>query len=239
MNTTLDFHSYKKYAGTTQRWDLFDSQERFNDNLKENFSKLKENNWIDQQISYSFNSQGFRSDEFNNENNSIMFVGCSLTFGTGLPIEETYGHKIASALKLSFYNLALGGTSNDTAFRLSYHYISKLKPKILVLASPETTRLELCKNQEIFYYRPQLKFYQIDSFYKKWISDDTNSFLNYQKNSLAIENLCLKQGIKFLQFDAPSVFLKDQFVENDYARDLIHPGIKTHNRVYEKIILNC
>jgi hypothetical protein len=237
MNTSFNYHSYQKFSNSVQEWDHFDSKERFEKNTKDNFELLNKNNWFNKTISYKFNSNGFRSDEFDSSSDSILFLGCSLTFGTGLCIEDTYNYLIAKSLNLKFFNLGLGGSSNDTAFRLGYHYIPLLKPKVVVLASPEITRLELCNNGEIFYYRPQLTNYQMDRFYKKWISDDTNSLLNCQKNSLAIEGLCLKLGIKFHYFNAPDLFLHKDIVHEDYARDLIHPGVKTHHSVYKKIML--
>jgi|688.fasta_scaffold01693_8 hypothetical protein len=236
MNTDLGFHSYKIFSNTIQEWDLFDSKERYEENLNKNFNLLKSNNWIDKKITYKFNGDGFRSFEFDADTDSILFLGCSLTFGTGLPLEETAGYLISQKLKLRFFNLGLGGTSNDTAFRFGYHYISTLKPKIVIMFSPENSRIELCENQKIFYYRSQMKFYQMDSFYKKWLLDDTNSFLNQQKNILAIENICITNNIKFLCFDAPKLFLIDFKVTNDFARDLIHPGIKTHQLVSEFVL---
>jgi hypothetical protein len=236
MNTLLNSHSYQQFSGKILNWDIFDSEERYNNNFKNNLKLLEKNKWTERKFTYRFNNDGFRSNEFDSNKKSILFLGCSLTFGTGLPIEETYGYKVADNLGLEFYNLGLGGSSNDTAYRLSSYYIPRLNPKIVILANPEITRLELCNGQQIFYYRAQMKYYQIDSFYKKWISDDINSILNYQKNTLAIENLCLKNNIKFINFDAPKWFLEDFIEKDDYARDLIHPGVKTHYHVYKKLI---
>lgn len=236
MNTSFNHHSYRPLAGTIQEWDHFDSQERFTENKRTKYDLLVKNNWLEKKISYSYNSEGFRSEEFDADTDSILFLGCSLTFGTGLPLEETYNYNISKKLGLKFFNLALGGTSNDTAFRFGYHYIPLLKPKIVVLASPEKTRLELCDAGTIYYYRSQMKVYQMDTFYKKWLLDDVNSTLNQQKNILAIENLCLKENIKFVHFDAPSMFLIDNVVEDDYARDLVHPGTATHSIISEKLL---
>lgn len=236
MNTDLNFHSYKQHANSIREWDYFDTLERFEENKRKNYDLLEKNKWLEKKITYSYNSHGFRSEEFESNNDSILFMGCSLTFGTGLPLEETYNYKIANKLKMKFFSVALGGSSNDTAFRFGYYYIPKLKPKLVVLASPEVTRLELCDNGKILQYRSQMKIYQMDSFYKKWVLDDTNSSLNQQKNILALENICLKNNVKFVHFNAPEMFLVDSVIKDDYARDLVHPGSMTHQIVSEKLL---
>lgn len=236
MNTDLNFHSYKQYANSSCEWDYFDTSDKFEKNKKENYSLLEKNKWLEKQITYSYNSHGFRSEEFESDVNSVLFMGCSLTFGTGLPLEETYNYIIAKKLKMNFFNVALGGSSNDTAFRFGYHYIPTLKPKLVILASPEITRLELCDNNTVLYYRSQMKIYQMDTFYKKWILDDTNSLLNQQKNILALENLCLKNNTRFIHFNAPEMFLVESLIKDDYARDLVHPGTLTHQIVSEKLL---
>jgi hypothetical protein len=47
----------------------------------------------DEKISYISNSFGHRSDEFsrlNKDKTNVLFAGCSQTFGSGLPVEETW-----------------------------------------------------------------------------------------------------------------------------------------------------
>lgn len=57
--------------------------------------------------SYRFNSLGFRSPE-PTTNNSIIVIGNSVSFGIGLPEEQTYGSLVASAYQYNYLNCALG-----------------------------------------------------------------------------------------------------------------------------------
>lgn len=236
MVIPLNGHPWKVFSGTIQEWELFDTKERFVRNLRKNRNLLEVNGWLEKKIYYNFNNEGFRSDEFSNDRNSILFLGCSLTFGTGLPLEEIYAYQLCRSLNMTYYNLALGASSNDTSFRLAYYYIPKLLPKIVICLSPEPTRLELWDDEQVHFFRYQIPEYSNNEFYKKWLLNDNNSFLNQKKNILAIENICISNKIKFKTYDSNEMFAPDIWVDSDFARDLSHPGRHTHKRVHDKIL---
>lgn len=238
MNLTLDNHPWKIFAGTRQEWELFDTKERFLRNIKNNKDLIKINGWLENKITYEFNSAGFRSEEFLHDVNSIMFLGCSLTFGTGLPLEDIYAYRISKLLNMRYYNLALGASSNDTAFRLAYYYIPKLLPKIVFCLSPDPSRFELWDENDIHFFRLLSGADKQKDFYIKWLKHENNSFLNHKKNILAIENLCISNKIKFITYNSFEIFSKDKWIKDDYARDLQHPGKMTHLSVYESLKLN-
>ena len=60
--------------------------------------------------------------------------------------------------------------------------------------------------------------------------DEKVSQLNREKNILAIEMLCVRNKIKFL-----NVNTEDMIIE-DLGRDLAHPGVKS-NQKFAEIIL--
>jgi hypothetical protein len=72
-----------------------------------------------------------------------------------------------------------------------------------------------------------------NNFYQRWIMNEENSRLNQIKNQLAIKSLCQMQDIKFLNFNVETDFC---YIDNDFARDLSHPGITGHSTTAEKII---
>jgi len=236
MEIPLNSHPWKIFSGTTQEWELFDTKERFVRNLQKNRNLLAVNGWLEKKIYYNFNNEGFRSDEFSHDRNSILFLGCSLTFGTGLQLEEVYAYQLSKSLNMKYYNLALGASSNDTSFRLAYYYIAKLLPKIVICLSPEPTRLELWDDEDVLFFRHEKSEYLNNGFYKTWLLNNNNSFLNQKKNILAIENICNSYRIKFKTYNSNEVFTNEIWADNDFARDLSHPGKHTHKCVHDKIL---
>jgi hypothetical protein len=210
-------------------WFRMDSKERYQKNLKTKKTLLEKYNWIDQKFTYRFNSDGFRCENFEEEKNCIVFLGCSHTMGTGLPIETVWTTLVAKKLGLTCYNLGIGGGSNDTAFRLGYHYIPKLKPKIVVMLSPSYDRFEMFdKTQGLIQYGP----WKVDLFYKKWSLCTENSILNKLKNKLALNYICNLASVKFLYININEYNNQD----NDLARDLAHYGINSHKKFSEHVL---
>jgi hypothetical protein len=215
------------YSNKTYDWIVSDTEERYKENLKKNKNLLVKHGWIDRKITYKFNSLGFRCDEFEQNRDCILFLGCSYTFGVGLPLETIWPTLVANKLKLKCYNLGIGGGSNDTAFRLGYHYIPMLKPKAVILLSPSADRVELMnKNNRFDQHGP----WNINIFYKFWTQHDANGKINQIKNMLALKAICDSNGANFLNFDL------DDFKVIDLARDLTHYGTKSH-REFSKLVI--
>lgn len=220
-------HSNLFLANQEINWHGTDSEELYQKNLIKNRSQLEQYNWIDRPITYKFNSYGFRADEFDSPDPGIIFIGCSHTLGMGLPVESTWAHQVSTELKLKNYNLGLGGASNDTAFRLAHHWIAQLKPDVVIFLSTERTRLELHIDDEQLYDLSvwPIGFPIVDTFMESWCSNDTNSNMNYLKNTLAIKQLCRDRNIKYIQQEALTIPMIDR------ARDLQHYGEKTQRDI--------
>lgn len=222
----IDHNPYIEYANTEINWLPMDTEKLYNLNLKYKKSLLEQYNWIDSNFTYKFNKHGFRSDEFTNDP-SIVFLGCSITAGIGLPIEATWPTLVANHLNLRCYNLGIGGASNDTAFRLAHVWIEKLKPQIVVFCQTYAERYELHSSTGIISNIAK----ECGDFYNHWLSNNNNSLLNSIKNRLAINQLCNQFGIKFVHTDVNDVVVIDK------ARDLAHPGIKS-NLEFSKLVLS-
>ena len=217
-------HSNSSLANQEILWHGTDSEEFYQKNLRRNQSHLEQYNWIDRSITYKFNSHGFRADEFDSPGSNVMFLGCSHTLGVGLPVESTWAHQVSTALKLKNYNLGVGGSYNDTAFRLAHYWIDQLRPDLVIFLSADRTRLELHIDDDQLYDLSvwPIGFPIVDNFAKCWHNNDTNSNMNYFKNILAIKQLCNEHSIKYVQEEALSI------CEIDKARDLQHHGEKTN-----------
>ena len=224
-------HHHTEYAGKTLEWFSTDSKEFYEQNIKDaaNKTKLEKNNWVDQTIHYTFNSHGFRSDEFDLETDSFMYLGCSFTLGTGVPYEVTWPYLVSQKYQVKNFNLGISGGSNDTAFRLANHYIPVLKPKAVLFASTLSNRLDVISESEITTLRHNSVPKQFNGqFYKDWITYEENCQLNWKKNMLAIKHICRSNNIPFVEVQL-SKLVSWPLLDN--ARDIMHPGPILHKEI--------
>jgi hypothetical protein len=228
-------HEYSKYANQTLDWVPMDTKELYAENLRNNHANLEKFGWLNNTVSYKFNSYGFRSDEFSLEPNMVS-LGCSHTCGIGIPIENSWTSIVSNNLNLKNFNLGVGGSSNDTAFRIAHNWLPQLKPKVVVYLSPDRCRFEYHSSPDIRNYGP----WSNDALWKSWISDDTNSDVNFLKNTLAIKNICNDLNIKLIhvEYNNLSSLGVLGIYNNDYdlARDLAHDGIKANQSIANYIL---
>jgi hypothetical protein len=227
MNIGLN-PQYEKYANQELNWLPMDTESLYNENLKNKYNLLQKYNWINNPFTYKFNSSGFRSDEFDESEPSIVFLGCSITVGIGIPYKTTWSKIVSNKLNLKCYNLGVGGSSNDTAFRHAYTWLGKLKPSICVFCQTFNDRMEIWKGTDVVFNVAETHPY----FYlSTWQSNPLNKTLLAEKNLLAIKQICNQYNIKFVHADVQDIELDAS------ARDLAHPGIES-NLEFSKLILS-
>lgn len=104
--------------------------------------------FYDSTITYRYNSLGYRMNKELHEidyNNYIAFFGCSFTFGTGLPLQETYAHRVATALNLgdNYINASIEASSPSfLALNLTQFFkqVTKL-PRAIIINWPPIHRI--------------------------------------------------------------------------------------------------
>ena len=242
------YSAYSHFKNKTVSWLPMDTNELFlkHQRNKHTRKKLKDLNWTENSIEYKFNSYGFRSDDFNSNGESIVFLGCSHTIGIGINFEDTASYIVSRQLGYNCFNLGMGGGSNDTCFRFAYHWIEKLSPKIVVLIAPSIYRFEIADDRRSYNgfeilkaSSPILKEYRL--FYRKWIDNDDNSYFNFHKNVLAIKKICDMNDAKFVctdcAFDFSTWPVFSLATMGNEARDLAHAG-RVPNRKKANEILN-
>jgi hypothetical protein len=219
---------YKKLANQSRDWLPGDSLELYKENLINHYDDLKQHNWIDNHFNYTFNSLGFRCNEFTHDP-SIMFLGCSYTMGIGLPVTSIWPELVSKNLKMNCANLGIGGGSCDTAFRLCHGYLDRIKPKLVIFMIPPGIRFENVNDGyilNILANKPEHAY-----FLKTWAIDDNNSYFNIEKNILGIKMLCHERNTKLI------VVHSDELkCSNSLARDLGHTGIESHRIFSNKIL---
>jgi hypothetical protein len=233
------------YAGKTLKWIPPDTEENFKQLMQDPVHNeyFKQQGWTQSDsITYRINQHGFRSNEFETNHEPCMIaLGCSYTMGIGLPVECIWPILVGKQLNLKVYNLAWGGISADTCFRLAQYWIPVLKPKLVAMLTPPRTRIELLMdtgcNPPAEVFMPQNKschFNEYDMFLKHWWLNDTNGNLNSEKNTLAIKQLTLNHGAKFVSLTADEEMGKSR-EEAGYARDYMHAGLVGHVLVANKM----
>ena len=227
-------HNYSMHANKSLYWDTSDNEALYLKNIKEpkRYEQLSNLGFLDTQIHYKYNSHGFRTDEFDDSVEVVCF-GCSFTMGTGIHAEDTWPSQFEHKTGLKTANLGLAGSSNDTVFRLAGHYLHLLKPKYAIWVQTDMSRIEILEDS------PPISLnilaadkhnpYANDEFIKTWFSCDTNQQLQLQKNTLAFQMLCSLENI------IPIIISKNEVPFLDYARDLIHPGKLSYQKLAETV----
>jgi len=246
MYNTEPWHVGQNYAGKTLEWMPTDTEENFKRLIQDpvHDAYFKQQGWAQPgAITYKINQHGFRTDNFETDQHPCMIaLGCSYTMGIGLPVECLWPTLMAKALKLKVYNLAWGGSSADTCYRLARYWISKLTPTLVCILTPPRTRIELLldsKSQlpaEVFMPMSESCYFnEHDIFLKHWWLNDENGRLNNEKNTLAIKQLSWTHGAKFVSLNADEEMCRSR-EEVGYARDYMHAGPIGHELVADKML---
>jgi hypothetical protein len=211
-----------QYRNSMQYWSGQDQQALFDKNLKnsETAKQLQDLGWDKTEITYCYNSHGFRSAEFNRQECGIA-LGCSFTEGTGLPIENTWPYLLSNLCGTQVWNLGSGGASIDTVFRIFEYYVQTLSPKFVCILLPPPMRFEFNDSDNGFPIIQTCNLGNHPSFAKDWLSQDFNGINNRKKTVLAIAKICDLLKIPLIVGESQN--LKVAFP--DMARDLSHFGI--------------
>tara|TARA_R100001591_G_scaffold37411_1_gene48696 strand:+ start:858 stop:1715 length:858 start_codon:yes stop_codon:yes gene_type:complete len=143
-------------SNITRLWKASDTEDVF----KKKLAQGEKEYWKDKTIEYRYNNYGFRTDDdFNQEDEGVVTLGCSFTEGIGLPIEYNWGYRIAEYLDLKHWNLGQGAMGLDTAFRLLLGASEFLKFKKVFLFVPPFYRSEfIIRDNELI--KPYLADYK-------------------------------------------------------------------------------
>lgn len=233
------------HAGTESEWMPSDTKESYDRMVQnpEHCAYFEQQGWNKPNaITYRINKFGFRSEDFSKDKPAMVALGCSFTLGTGLPIEDIWPTLVGKELGLKVYNLAWGGNSADTCFRLAEYWLPQLQPKLVCMLTPPSSRVELLTDTtahlkaEVFLPESQSTlFSKSDTFLKYWYANEENARLNVAKNKLAIEKICDKLNIRFLSYDSMIEMTRSR-EEVGYARDYMHAGPKAHRLLADKFI---
>jgi hypothetical protein len=148
-NNPLHISPFIGNANTTQRWACGENLEDYLERKRKN-PNLK--TYLPSDFSYKFNSLGCRSEDFDNDADiKILYGGCSLTEGMGLPLEHTWHGILNNFISkeidkpIKTFNIGIGGAGIDFVVRSIYvlieHY--NFQPDMVNLLLPPVMRKEI------------------------------------------------------------------------------------------------
>jgi hypothetical protein len=76
-----ELSEHRAFANQTLPWFSTDNERYFNYYLRMRYDDLDKLGWLYRKVSYTFNSLGFRCDEINSTNDSVVFLGGSEAIG--------------------------------------------------------------------------------------------------------------------------------------------------------------
>jgi hypothetical protein len=113
-------------------------------------------------ILYKHNNLHYRCEDFD-KNVDILFSGCSMTYGYGLPVELTFPHIVSNKLNYSYANIGLLSESVSSQVRRTFAYFKKYgHPKYLYAVYPDFGRMEFPTNSKSFITGTQKKITKQD-----------------------------------------------------------------------------
>ena len=226
--------NYLRLANQTVFWDTSDSIITYKNNLDDYKSSvlLRDLGYVDYEISYVFNSHGFRTQEFDQDTDIVCF-GCSFTMGTGVRQEHTWPAQLSQLTGLQVANLGHAGSSNDTAYRMARHYLQFLQPKYAIWLQTDAHRIEIIdesiKTVINILASDYNNLHANNLFVKTWMTSEINQQINLDKNTQAFRQLCYQESV------IPIILPRSDIQVLDLARDLQHPGPRSYQQLAEKI----
>ena len=242
-----------------QVWEWLppDRSELFVENCKKYSNNESLEYYKENPVKYSFNNFGFRTpDDFNEEDEGNVFLGCSETLGIGHHLENTWAYKLNKDLGGKFWNLSQSGSGIQTAFRLLYGFKDYLKVKNIFHLAYFHPRFEFIHEDSViklsnwhiddkispdneptvieYWQNGEKKIIEINSFNEFYVNIlSKNSHKNFLCESYiyALKSLANEMGCNYHYLRAKVVDEKDDTIQ---ARDLMHSTIGQQNSIYKK-----
>ena len=219
--------NHYKFLNQEINWTGLDNEENYKKNKKSKRYKKTIDYYEKNPIKYKINNFGFRGDDFQKGESVNIYLGCSITFGTGIDYNDLWvkqlNDKIDTDTKI--VNLAQGGCGIENQFRHFYNWKDYFKIKNIFHFQPLYVREDFISDDKVI---PYLGTFPLDDkqvsleFQLDYFGSDVHLLRKYVTNILAIQNLAK-------ELEVPYYFLHDvgDYKSSDiprYGRDLMHPS---------------
>jgi hypothetical protein len=185
-------------------WIPMDTEENFNRLKKEGFPNRFDAN----SFNYETNKHGFRCDEFDTidfTKKSIVYLGCSHTFGIGSPEEDIWCsilHKLLQEhynTKFNLINLGVQGGTIDDYLRF-IPYLKKFNPHMIVSFTPPIHRMIIPYRNRADYCSPvSEKNKKTNAFYQLLKYNDEYFIYKYDMTLQVVKSVADIMNIEFYE----------------------------------------
>ena len=208
-------------------------------------------------ISYDYNSRGFRDAEWPTEGklkDCIWCLGDSFTVGMGQPIEETWANVLQQKTNARIINISMDGASNTWIARKAKYILKEISPATIVIQWSYTSRRESDnaslpdwkrrkhhsdKLTDISDSKDFIKCF-LDVETHKGNTDVVHTFIPHWSvppGKYFFENSDLMKSLfKYHGLDANDIKLTTDSAQLDWARDGHHYDIKTSSKYVAHIM---
>lgn len=237
----------KNITYTTWEYCGSDDEKKFNSNLKRTG---KDWHYRHNSVKYTLNSLGYRTRNFDEVDweNSIVIFGCSYVQGVGVDDTNTLSYFLEKELNLPVINMGVIGSSNT--FHL--HNVNVLltqypKPKAILYLPSALQRYPIYDWDHVIYRgewtdnKTQMKTNRANSVVQNLMA--LNIISNMCQSRTRYIEYCVSHPLyKFLEDHNPNV--NRVYIdgcepridnEEDYARDLAHPGSNIHEKLSKSL----
>lgn len=232
-------NSVKNWAGDRE-YKLF--LEYNKDPIKRDL--LNKLSWTENSIKYRGNDYGYRMEEGFSSilgNECVVYLGCSITFGVGLNLEDTWGWKHSHMRGLRYVNLSWPGSGVETFYRMLKVWSSHLNiKKVYTLGSFFGRREILSSTSNSTNWRGDEKtnVMILGHWYKdtersilySQISDEDELKISHIRGWDSIIGICHSNNIELLTLSSNDRKQISKFLDHN-ARDLMHTGPKWHTAI--------
>ena len=218
-------------------WYPRDDEETFNKNWDNQKTRdiLIQCGWTKTSIKYNSNRQGFRMNVDLNEvvpGICDFYLGCSMTFGIGVNLEDTWQIKMSNRLGILGLNFGIPGGSIESQYRVLRCWAPILKPRRVYTLGTYLGRRELLEDNVPL---------NIGSPARGWknFAEDPRSEL-YWKSEIqishiraydAIRSVCRDYSIELYSIADNKRQIFSELNGKREGRDLIHPGRIWHSEI--------
>lgn len=168
---------------------------------------------------YKVNTYGYRCDEFteNHEGKHVLFTGCSITFGEGIPdLEDTWAKKIFNVYKAigkvsGFYNIAVPGTGIQFQVINLFRYFSRY-------GNPEVLFFNISEYHRGYVIGPETNKI-INGFYSDPVTWRIMEKINYEYYFM-LEQYCKSNNIKLISWTWDFIRHKNQRADKKTTQEV-------------------
>jgi len=218
-SSTFNLHPKTSYPKKKNWWpgDLEEAYKLTSDYHRQHWDPLL----AERPIEYSVNKYGMRMEGEPFEcPDSILFLGCSFTFGLGRYKEESWPEIAMKETGMQGFNISCPSASLDTCYRLLNQWLPVTKSKTVMVLIPPGTRYEMCHKKDVDYYgeheacfssygawtlsayvREGERKLEVAKFLSMALFQEIYQKVNMEKNLAAMAHVCQENGARLIVKD--------------------------------------